>query len=558
MFHLAICLIFIAATTVVGQELERPLRGDDDKPLSTRVNLTWKDIDMPWGELTPPLSITGIVDELVLPEVSGKDMGAKAKAFQQLWNKHLEEREAIAAGLGRLAREFEEVDEFDKALILYEKIWEVFPEQSDVIGEIKWEHATHEVEIDLSSPEKAFLSLKRALLTYKLTGATFGIADASTILYKPRPVELSDLDIFPSFEGRLDIEPKDNEWPEPVPNAWWDASRYGMGTNMIDLKVENVTKLDVIEVLKKEHGVPLVLTPAAGHTLAKDSKRLTFELKNIPVKELLKYVLRSNESDVLFVERVYSLLVYNRKYDKPDRLMTAVLQYEPWGFFPDENEAYDESYSKEVRVYLEGFLGEFLGIDKFPDEWETYFGYVGILKAPAEVSETWHNLLTIPSAGKYFGRTHPLLSCLRAYPLVGPVIDRYEGHPRKRYQYMIQVHLQTQRMHRFLSDRLAIIALLKSEFLGVKEGAKNRYEPHISLGWIADLSSRIGLWFDGNNYRFLVFDSEEDRDRWLKGEDWVDVPSDIDQHDWPTEEEWQERLRREKEEDEKQIHKSVD
>jgi len=126
MFRTAICLIFITTAGAVAQELEKSLAGEEDVPLSTRVNLTWKDIDMPWGELRPALSITDIVDELVLPEVSGKDMAAEAKTFREAWDKHLEERKAIASGLGRLAREYEKADEFDKALMLYEKIWEVF------------------------------------------------------------------------------------------------------------------------------------------------------------------------------------------------------------------------------------------------------------------------------------------------------------------------------------------------------------------------------------------------------------------------------------------------
>jgi hypothetical protein len=557
MFRLAVCLIFITTGIAVAQGLEKPLAGEENVPLSTRVNLRWKDVHMPWGYLTPAPGISEILDELVLPEVSGKDMAAEANTFREAWDEHLEERRAIASGLGRLAREYEEVDQFDKALMLYEKLWEVFPEQSDVVNEIKWEYATREVRIDLSSAGKAFISLKRALLTYELTAAAFGIVDAGTVLYKPMPVELSDLDTCTNVEEMPDTEPEEDQWPKAAPNAWWDAARYEVATEIINVKVQNATKLDVIELLQKKYGVAVVLTPAARHTLAEDSRRLTIKFRDVPPREVLKYVLRPNESDVQFVERLFSILVYDRRYDKPDRLVTAVLQPEPWGIFPDEHEACDESRSKEARTWLEDFLGESLGIDKFPDEWETYFGCVGMLKAPVEVIGAWYSIITSPSAGEYFGCALPLLRCLRAYPLVGAAVDRYEGHPRERYQYVVQSQMQTQRMHCFLNNRSAIIGLLRSELLGVKQHAENRYEPHITSGWIGSLSSRIGLWFDGSNYRFLIFDSKEARDGWFKGEDWVDVPSDIDKHDWPTQEEWQERLRREKEEDEKQLGESA-
>ncbi len=168
---------------------------------------------------------------------------------------------------------------------------------------------------------------------------------------------------------------------------------------------------------------------------------------------------------------------------------------------------------------------------------------IEIISAPLSVTEQWSGLVRIPEPGIYSGRVLPLFRCLRAYPLPGPPADRY-GDPKKRYIWEHQLGWQKYRVYRFLSDRQDIVMLLGSKLARVEQWSPNRFIPRLDLPQgVTSLSSRLGLWYDGKAYRFLIFESEEDRGRWLKGEDWFDMPSDVDDYQWKTREEQEEESR---------------
>jgi hypothetical protein len=140
--------------------------------------------------------------------------------------------------------------------------------------------------------------------------------------------------------------------------------------------------------------------------------------------------------------------------------------------------------------------------------------------------------------------------CLRAYPLVGPSANPYRDNPKKTYVYYVQLGRQARRIQTFLDDRTAVMRLLEAKLDHLVEYEPNRFIPRFDARDEFPLASRLGLWFDGKAYRFLLFDRPEDRARWLLGKHWVDTPSDLANYEWPTEEEWQKQL----EEDRKEAH----
>jgi hypothetical protein len=103
------------------------------------------------------------------------------------------------------------------------------------------------------------------------------------------------------------------------------------------------------------------------------------------------------------------------------------------------------------------------------------------------------------------------------------------AEPHERYIFGVQVARQVQAMQAFLDDRDAVYGLLAAQLTGVDKHGDNRFVPRFDVEAALSIASRLGLWFDGTAYRFLLFDSEKHRERWLKGESWVDIPSDLDQ-----------------------------
>jgi hypothetical protein len=532
-----------------------------------------------------PVSMGMLIDELSELAVSGEELARRVADFRESWDSYIKERRKIAEALAELAKEFEDDGQYAKALLLYERIWDEFPEQQELINEIKRERAIADVEVDLSKPETAFLGLKRSLLTYMLTADTFGITDPSTILYEPHIIERraledeirkhhawqdeirdeaerNDEDAITPAENAKDNEDEwkkrkwEMNWPEsgakPRPDTVFDSL-----LEIVSVKYDSVPPLILLERLGKEIGIPIVVTSAAHDCITENTPEsgISFHGKDIPVKAVLRFVLRlvDPDSELDFSARMYSILIYRKTRDDSDytRPVTAVRQRDPWGRFPQDTNSETEPFSEGHVEILEslGMLDEYGG--RVPDGWELLTGNIAIYTAPLSFLNLVDDLVsTAPSAGKYKGRTYPLLACMRAYPLpeLAPFYDYYRLHPKARYQYDVQVKAQTMRMQRFLCDRSATMDLLQSQLVSCDLHSPGRYKPSLRLPGEKTCHLPLGLWHDEKKYRFLIFDSGEDRDRWLRGEDWFDIPSDIDDRDWPTEEEWQQKLKQREEE----------
>jgi len=91
--------------------------------------IVWLDRPIP-GPAIPADEASTLFRELVLPEVSGKELAKHAQAFESRWKAHLAEREKMASYLAELAAAYEKKEQFAKTLSLYERIWEVFPERN--------------------------------------------------------------------------------------------------------------------------------------------------------------------------------------------------------------------------------------------------------------------------------------------------------------------------------------------------------------------------------------------------------------------------------------------
>lgn len=478
-----------------------------------------------------------LIAALAQAEVSGAELADEVESFRQQWKEHCDERKRLAESLAELAAAFEGRREFAKALALYERIWEDFPERQDLIGKVKREHALGQVEIDLSTPEKAFESLQRSLLVYKLTADTFGIREASAILYEPGEIELhellewrqqleADLAALDEESERKPIE----EWPEPVQDPWSEVSHYlwSAAEGRLDLNLNEAAVLDVLQLLRKETGFPIVMTPAARAHLAELTIDMRFE--RMPPWPLLRTIVEHTGGAVGMADRPFHLLLYSRSLDESQQFITQVVQHEPWAIFPDDAEPAPQEEQGRSQAVVARF---FLGMERVPDGWFVHIDPglgLRVVTVPRQVAPHF-DVTSTWDIGKYQGRVYPLLRCLRGYPLPGqPVWDgRNDG--KDRYTYLVQVGWQVRRMQHFLGNRLGTAMLLQTRLLGVEEHQGNRYKPKLGLEAAIDLGSQLGLWYDGRYFRFLIFDSSEDRDRWLHGEDWVDMPSDLNDYD---------------------------
>ncbi|MDP2895463.1 MAG: hypothetical protein Q8Q12_02755 [bacterium] len=519
-----------------------------------------------------------MLEELASPKVSGEELAPRAQKLQQRWQEYMTQRGKMASALADVASLYEERNRFSEALAIYESLWEHFPEQQELIGKIKRDRALAEIPIDLSTPEKAFFSLKRGLLTYKLTSATFGVADPSTILYEPEPIERHEVEAdLRRLESRL-AQPLEcstdstnggpkADWPRPVRDPWRNCVRYSSDFSPASLKVRDATALDIMDRLIANFPVPVFLTPGARAYLAELSRRqetseerFSVDLQDIPAHHLLQYVLERvlPKGSVPFwpllnaVEGRFVLHIRHATGDQIEPILTLVIQHEPVVPFPDDVESESEAASDSLRE----FLASSVGLEKLPEQWLAHldaYSSMEIFAAPISALQTWSQMTHIPESGVYYGRVVPLFRCLRAYPLVGPRPDPY-GDPKPKYILDVQVGWQKRRMSKFLDDRLGIVALLMSRLIKVEERIPSRFIPQLDLPpRVLELASRLGLWYDGKAYRFLLFDSEEDRERWLKGEDWLDMPSDLDDYEWPSEEELEKKWK----ELEKNVEKGV-
>jgi len=483
------------------------------------LDVHWDRILFPWSEHRhAPTTIAGLAVELSQPEVSGKELAAQADAFLKQYKQHWEDRKRVADLLAKLAAAFEDKGEFAKALALYEQVWEEFPERQDLIGRIKREHALADVPIDLSTPEKAFASLKRALITYKLTAATFGITDASTILYGDNLAR----DRRHQPWGRPDIPVKLIEsWPWPEPNVWLDAGRwYELLWGKVYVPDASLPATKAIDKMRRTFSVPFVLTPEARKAINDSEKVFTIAGRALPSQHL-KATLAQVSPKLGVTERRFSLLVYHTEHDQADTFITTVIQDDPGVLaFPDRPPLPAQQGTTDPTSRL-----VFWDCDEVPEDWFVYADpehFMEVLTAPIHVAASRFNISSTGDVGKYYGRAIPVCRCLRGYPLPGP----WDGRPYTAayYAHTRQLRRQAWRTMHFLDDRPTIVMLLHAELRGVKEHAKNRFVPDLGLESVIGLGARLGLWYDGDEYRFLLFDSAHERARWLDGEDWVDVP----------------------------------
>jgi len=538
-------------------------------PLTGSSASVFENIEGPW-DLEEEVRIKGLanmMEELAAPKVSGKELACKAEAFRAQWRAYMDERRKMASALSALAAEYEENERFSQALALYEALWEHFPEQQELIGKIKRDRALAEVPLDLSTPESAFLNLKRSLLTYKLTSAALGITDSSEILYEPEPIERHEWEAEMQRLEDLLADTKETlrqgassaaggkrkaDWPQRVHDPWRKATWYFAAGHPISLKLKNATALQAIEELVRISPVPIMMTAAARFYLAKLSRDqektaslLSMDLKNAPASDILQSVLREISPKrpaptpaplLRLVDGYFASHVRHVIQDGVEPLLTLVIQNEPCVAFPDHVKPSSEGTSDAVAEWLI----EMLGFQEKPPPWFIHYDMeVGIEVMTATPSALGRvlQLVRFPRTWRYYGRVLPLFRCLGAYPLPGPRPDWY-GDSKKRYIWEVQLGWQARRMHKFLDDRLAIIMLLGSKLTKAEERAPNRFIPHLDLPRaITSLTSRLGLWYDSKAYRFLLFDSEKDRERWLKGEDWLDMPGDLHDYEWKTSEE---------------------
>ncbi|NQT84962.1 hypothetical protein HQ563_18250 [bacterium] len=530
-------------------------------------NMVWLGRPIPETAI-PADEASTLFRELVLPEVSGKELAKHTQAFNLRWEGHLAERENMASALTELAAEYEKKQQFAKALALCEKVWEVFPEQQDLIGKIKRDRALGEVEIDLSTPQSAFTSLKRALLTYKLTAATFGLVEPSTVLYQPsRPRERhEDDDILENLKRRIEQHKEEVEkgilpdgleptpFPsladlpaEPEPPPFHTSAEYLMDAHLVDFYVEDTTPAQALEKLLKLSSIPFVFTHAARTYVKelstgdqKGATNVRMNLKGVPVDEALLYLLRNHLPELDYFQGPFAAHIYNRDRDRTEPFFTLVRQNGPGVRSPDRMKSFADDFPDDSSESFAEFMVQAMGLEQLPEGWLVY----GSAGAEIEVitgPRCLHDVVGFPGFKRYSGRVLPLFRCLMPYPFPQNPGERYD-EPKERYLCHYQVDWQDYRMQGFLNDRGTIVMLLRSKLVKAEQRVPNRYIPEFDVPErTISLTSRLGLWFDGKAYRFLLFDSEEDRERWLKGGDWLDMPSDIDNYDWESEEELQDQ-----------------
>jgi len=506
---------------------------------------------LPWPERTsPPRAALDILDELAAPEVSGLDLATRAAVLCRHWQKLAQEHRAMADSLAELAAAHEEQEDFVKALALYELLWVEFPQRQDLIGEIKRKRALGDLPLNLSSPENALLSLKRSLLTYKLTAPTFGITDLDTRIYEPLPIERHEWRRWKeTWKQDYEAAMEEGEAHPVEPAGRLVILERCHSRLMASLQKEVTIDFkdkpysEAIATLSQLSGVPLVLTPEASRSIR--DKRVRISLENASLQEVLKYILRYG--GLHYTVRNFSLLVDVIDRHAQEGFLTLVMQQEPLEHFPDDLPAAPE---EQLSSRFDFFLSA-LRLEELPEGWFADFNeasWMDVLTAPAGVVGQWSLGYSTAETGRFYGRVWPLFRCLRRYPLIGPREDWETGHPKKRYVSHVQLQRQVQGMQAFLDDRDTVTSLLAAKLEEVIEYEPHRFVPVFNSEHAFPLASRLGLWFDGKAYRFLLFDTLEDRARWLLGNDWVDIPSDLDDYDWPTEEEWQKQLEEERRE----------
>lgn len=510
---------------------------------------------VPWPKpIRPEHAALEILYELAAREVSGEELARQADDLRQQWQDNLRERERMAESLAELAAGFEKQGDFVKALVLYELMWKEFPGRQDLIGRIKREHALANLPIDLSTPDQALLSLKRSLLTYKLTAPTFGITDLDTAVYETLPVERYEwrawreeleAKVFEQVEAEMEEEQRLRALrtgPPVIPECFRSMIRDRLEDG-VTVRFEDASCLEAIAELSELSGLPLVLTPEARRMAAHAPTKISLE--DVPLNFVLRYTLR--HSSLKYEVRDFSLLIEELDEHPDERLLTLVIQHEPVEPFPDDAQPASWGWG----AGLIDFMLSCAGLEEIPENWFVHVDdglSLEVVTASGGFVGNRCSMISTAETGKYYGRVLPLLRCLRRYPLPGEWVDRHTGHPKKRYIFHVQLRRQVQAMQALLDDREAIARLLSSRLLGVDERTPGRLVPRFDSNDGFSLASRLALLLDGEAYRFLVFDSEEDRARWLEGEDWFDMPSDLDDYEWPTEEEWEQELqRREKE-----------
>jgi hypothetical protein len=270
---------------------------------------------MPWPEVpVPMLRAEAMLDDLLATPPGQEEPDAYALSLRDKYERQLAQRMRLATSMAAAAERHEENGQLTKALALYEKLWTTFPKQQELIGIIRRQRALDEVEMNLTTPEKALLSLKRALMTYKLTAPTFGITYPDTVIYEPGPIEHC-MEVLETIIPSLDFD--------------------------------SITVLDALKLLSEEHDFPIVLTQDARPVLAQ--VKLTISLTEVPLKELLKYMLRSTPGDprqgvdeqyqrVRMREGKLPLKIYLADGRKPRRFLTGVRQHDHGVPFLDEPE----------------------------------------------------------------------------------------------------------------------------------------------------------------------------------------------------------------------------
>jgi hypothetical protein len=266
----------------------------------TQVEKEWRRILLPWGEwLYPPTTVSYLIEELRLPEISGKELAKETQFFREQWKKYEKERGRIANLLSNLADSYEKQNNFAKALALYERLWVEFPEQQNLITLIKRQHTLFAVPVDLSSPEKTLQSLKRALFVYELTASSFGITQPNRILYVSPEDEIRKAEKY--------LKETAKGWNEDK-NLWRLIQGF-IYAKVPKITVEDKPVIDVIESLVKDYNLPIVLTTAARKMLEKEKKIISFNTDEIPAGYLLKeFVLKDFPKLVTgpqFLDRLY-------------------------------------------------------------------------------------------------------------------------------------------------------------------------------------------------------------------------------------------------------------
>jgi len=520
---------------------------------------------MPWPEVpVRALRIEAMLEDLFTTPPGQDEPDEKAVAFERQWHASLARKKRAAASIAAKAAAHEAAGEFSKALALYEKLWRLFPEQQELIGTIKRKRAIEEVRIDLSTPQEAFTSLERALMTYKLTAPTFGITPAETNIYEVGPVERRESD---KLQGEI---------PELTP----EQERYfrAFETIIPSFDVQDVSPLEALGVLSEKSGVPIVVTRDARAHLAGLDTTITLKLNNVPFKFALRYLLRrlgppddeviedkppsfdmpppniehkTPVPDLRFEKGKLPVKIYLADQDEPSYLMTGVRQHDHGIPFLDAptpaivlgwpdaavEELEDDTVEEleDDNAQPEGVITWLIrvatGTPQMPEEWTVHVDdsrRITIVTAPGPEVAINFNFTYAGDRGCYFGRVWPLFRCLRAYPLVEAKGDPYPEDIKEAYVETIRLGCQELRMQTFLDDRASITRLLDAKLLGIVEHKPNRFRPRFDSRKGFPLASRLGVWFDGTAYRFLLFDSKKERARWLRGRDWHDAP-----RDWP-------------------------